>query len=493
MEFPSAFSIFVEIIIMSQLQTYQLSDLMNDLQLVIKSSFDHSYWVVAEIANVSGSNRGHLYLELVEKEEQQIIAKARANLWSYRSQQIIAAFEDVTKESLKIGMKVLLQLQVEFHPVYGLSFQILDIDPSYSLGELERQKQECINRLKEEGLLDFNKQYVLPSVIQNLAIISSETAAGYQDFMNQLESNAYQYTFQSQLFPAIMQGEKAPHSIIAAANAIEDSKLVFDAIVIIRGGGSNLDLACFDDYTLNARLAQSYFPIFSGIGHERDQSVTDMIAHTRLKTPTAVAEFIIQHNFSFENQVSLLFNSILESSKYMIDEQLYLLEKAGNKIMNSAEDLIENGEQILKDYSFHINRFSQSLLHYNSQKLNQKYQSINYNLKALFLKNTQHLNDLNKELKSGSSLKIQAQDKELDITSYIKQRLLLTSDKQNNKLDYIKHLINISDPENILKKGFSITRKNGVTIRNERELKDGEIIETILSQGKIMSKTIKKK
>lgn len=478
---------------MGQTQSYRLSELMSELQLVIRSTFDHSYWVVAEIANVSGSNRGHLYLELVEKENQQIIAKARANLWSYRSQQIIAAFEDVTKESLKTGMKVLLQLQVEFHPVYGLSFQILDIDPSYSLGELERQKQECINRLKEEGLLEFNKQYVLPSVIQNLAIISSETAAGYQDFMNQLENNSYQFAFNTKLFPAIMQGEKAPDSIIKAANEIDSSNIAFDVIVIIRGGGSNLDLACFDDYLLNARLAQSYFPIFSGIGHERDQSVTDMIAHTRLKTPTAVAEFIIQHNFAFENQVSLLFNSILESSKYMLEENLYLLEKVGNKILDSTEDLILKEEQVLKNYGFQINRFSQSLLHFNTQILNQKYQNINFNLKALLLKNEQYLKEINKELKNGSILKIQEQHKVLDIFPSLNKKLSLITDKENNKLDYLNHLINISDPQYILKKGFSITRKNGKAIRNENEMKEGEIIETILSDGKIWSKTIKKK
>ncbi|MCK5776904.1 MAG: exodeoxyribonuclease VII large subunit, partial [Bacteroidales bacterium] len=372
---------------MTPKQEYNLSDLMNEVNLVIRTSFDRSYWVVAEVANVSTSPVGHMYFELVEKSGPQIIAKARANLWSSKKNQIIRAFEDITQETIKRGMKVLFQLTVVFHPVYGISFQIHDIDPAYSLGELQREKQETIKKLEAEGLLDFNKQYILNAVIQNMAIISSETAAGYQDFMTQLTNNKQAYHFNTTIYPAIMQGDTAAKSIINAITAIEKTQIDYDAVVIIRGGGSNLDLACFDDYELNARLSQSFFPILSGIGHERDISVTDMIAHTRLKTPTAVAEFILQHNIGFDEEIHQLFNKIADFSKYFIEEHQHIMENSSRVIVEKSRYMIDKENNGLRNCSFHINKSSLELISKNRLFLRHQKSEITHSAKDIKTQN----------------------------------------------------------------------------------------------------------
>ncbi|NOR85987.1 MAG: exodeoxyribonuclease VII large subunit [Bacteroidales bacterium] len=478
---------------MAENQSYTLSNLMDELQLVIRSSFDQSYWVVAEVANVSSSPRGHMYMELVEKTNTQIIAKARANLWSYRKNQIIASFEDISRQSIKNGMKLMLQVSVEFHAVYGISLQILDIDPAYSLGELERQRQETINRLQQEGLLDFNKQYVLPTVIQNIAIISSETAAGYQDFINHLENNNKQYQFNPTLFPAVMQGEQAVNTIIQAFDKLEKSKTEFDVIVIIRGGGSNLDLACFDDYTLNARISQSYFPVLSGIGHERDQSVTDMVAHTRLKTPTAVADFILNYNAEFEKNMLNISASIFNTAKEILNEHFYLIERSTRVIAESSRKLLHTEENVLQQSSFQINRSSLELVHNNKASLKQKISSLAYLSKSLKDKNTYELNHQFKQFSSAIPLFFKSKkEQNEELIKGISHTALLI-DKQNDRLNYLKNTIKLSNPQLILKKGFSITRLHGKAIHDISLLKNGSTIETELYKGKLMSKIINRK
>jgi exodeoxyribonuclease VII large subunit len=478
---------------MSTTQTYQLSDLMSDLQMVIKSSFDQTYWVVAELANVSGSPRGHMYFELVEKSEQQIVAKARANLWSYRRHQIIHAFEEVTRQTLKAGMKVLLQLQVDFHPVYGLSFQIMDIDPAYSLGELEKQRQETIQQLKDEGLLEFNKQYVLPSVLQNLAIISSQSAAGYQDFVNQLDSNTYHYKFQIKLFQALMQGDKAPESIANALDKLEAENINYDAIILIRGGGSNLDLACFDDYALNARLAQAYFPIFSGIGHERDTSVTDMIAHTRLKTPTAVAAFIIQHNRQFEDEISDIFSDIIAFTKDKLQVEIDQIESLSRDISQLSQQLVLNDKSYLKELGYVLNNQSLKMINKQDAMIHQKNNNIRFLSKEIYYKTKSEIRSQKKLLQDKVLQLIDLQKDRLRVEKEIKRSTQKFLIQTNEQLNYMEQLIQLSDPQSILKKGFSISRINGKAISNSRDIQPNEILETQLYQGIIKSKILKEK
>jgi exodeoxyribonuclease VII large subunit len=260
----------------------------------IECELPHEYWVEAELSECRES-RGHCYMELIEKDEQTAtpIAKARANCWAQKWVMIRPYFERATGQRLVAGMKVLLKVYPQFHEAFGFSWIITDIDPTYTLGDMARKRQEIIRQLKEEGVFDLQKELTLPLFCQHIAVISSETAAGYGDFCNQLADNPYGFQFQTQLFPAIMQGEGVEGSIINALERIYDQP--FDCVVIIRGGGATSDMSGFDTLALAEHVANFPLPIITGIGHDRDESILDMVSHTRVKTPTAAAALLIDH------------------------------------------------------------------------------------------------------------------------------------------------------------------------------------------------------
>lgn len=252
------------------------------------------YWVEAELSECRES-RGHCYMELIQKDEQTAtpIAKASAKCWANKWLTIRPYFERTTGQQLHAGMKVLLQVYPQFHEAYGFSWIVTDIDPTYTLGDMARKRQEIIQKLKAEGVFDLQKELQLPVFCQRIAVISSQTAAGYGDFCNQLADNPYGFKFETQLFPAIMQGEGVEQSIISALEQIYD--MPFDCVVIIRGGGATSDMSGFDTLALAENVANFPTPIITGIGHERDESILDMISHTRVKTPTAAAALLIDH------------------------------------------------------------------------------------------------------------------------------------------------------------------------------------------------------
>ena len=251
-----------------------------------------TYWVRCEIASLSEKG-GHLYLDLVEKGQRGLfVARQRATCWNGRQQMLRAYFAQETGSSLQVGMQVLLEVSVRFHSVYGLSLDVQGIDPQYTLGDMARQRQAAISRLQAEGVFDMQRMLSLPTLTRRLAVVSAAEAAGYSDFVHQLEESPY--SFVATLFPAVMQGDRAAASIRAALDSIGATEEEFDAVVIIRGGGATTDLTCFDDYALAALCAQFPLPILTGIGHTRDVSVLDMVAFQALKTPTAVAAFLVE-------------------------------------------------------------------------------------------------------------------------------------------------------------------------------------------------------
>ena len=260
----------------------------------IECEMPNEYWVEAELSECRES-RGHCYMELIQKDENTAtpIAKASAKCWANKWLSIRPYFERTTGQQLHAGMKVLLQVYPQFHEAYGFSWIVNDIDPTYTLGDMARKRQEIIAKLKVEGVFDLQKELQLPMFCQRIAVISSQTAAGYGDFCNQLADNPYGFQFETQLFPAIMQGESVSDSIIAALERIYDTN--FDAVVIIRGGGATSDMSGFDTLALAENVANFPIPIITGIGHDRDESILDMVSHTRVKTPTAAATFLISH------------------------------------------------------------------------------------------------------------------------------------------------------------------------------------------------------
>lgn len=286
----------------ANMKTMSLSELQHGIRETLLKNFPESLWVTGEISELTENSSGHCYLDLVEKDRQsdRIVARVRGNIWASTYRMLKPYFETATGYTLAKGIKILVKAGIEYHSVFGLSLNILDIDPSYTLGDLEQKRKEIIMRLEKDGIINMNRQLPMPPVPQKIAIISSVTAAGYGDFTDQLAGNPHGYVFYAKLFPAVMQGDKAEASIISALERIFEYAGVFDLVVIIRGGGPKSDLACFDSYDLAFHISQFPLPVITGIGHEQDDTITDLVAHTRLKTPTAVAGYLIDSLADFE-------------------------------------------------------------------------------------------------------------------------------------------------------------------------------------------------
>ena len=277
---------------MESMSLYELGRL---IRLTLREGLPDAYWVQAELSEVREAYNGHCYIELVQKAERgnALLAKARGTIWANVYKMLKPYFENTTGQAFTAGIKVLLQVSVEYHEQYGLSLTVHDVDPTYTLGDMARRRREILQQLEEEGVLTLNKELSMPLLPQRIAVISAAGAAGYGDFCDQLMGNPYGFVFYPKLFPAVMQGDRVEETIIAALDRIALERELWDAVVIIRGGGATSDLSGFDTYALAVNCVQFPLPIITGIGHERDDTVLDMVAHTRVKTPTAAAEYLI--------------------------------------------------------------------------------------------------------------------------------------------------------------------------------------------------------
>lgn len=276
-------------------ETLSLYELGRLIRLTLSRGLPDAYWVRAELSEVREAYNGHCYIELVQKAERgnALVAKARGTIWASIYNMLRPYFENATGQRFAAGINVLMQVTVDYHEQYGLSLTVHDIDPTYTLGDMARRRREILQQLEAEGVLTLNKELHMPLLPQRIAVISAAGAAGYGDFCDQLMNNPYGFAFYPRLFPAVMQGDKVESSIIAALDTIAAERDHWDVVVIIRGGGATSDLSGFDTYPLAANCAQFPLPIITGIGHERDDTVLDTVAHTRVKTPTAAAEYLI--------------------------------------------------------------------------------------------------------------------------------------------------------------------------------------------------------
>ena len=315
-------------------QSLTLLDLQRMVRATLESRFRDPLWISAEISELKVNRSGHCYLNLVEKgaTDGAPRAEARAVIWKSAYLPMASMFEAATGATLRAGLRVLVRVVVTYHEIYGFSLQIIDIDPRYTLGEIERRRRETIARLQQDGVWDMNRELELPRPTLRIAIVSSETAAGYQDFMNELGRSTYR--FQTTLFRSLMQGDAAEESIVAALRDIAQREEDFDVVAIIRGGGSTSDLALFDSYLIASYVAQFPLPIFSGIGHDKDVSVVDMVAHTSLKTPTAVATKLVE----------------------MADYEMTLVENFATEIAHNVEDMLHGEELRLYTHGVNISR-----------------------------------------------------------------------------------------------------------------------------------------
>jgi len=413
---------------MSEEKFHSLLELNQMVRETIECEMPDEYWVEAELSECR-ELRGHCYMELIQKDERTAtpVAKSPAKCWANKWAVIRPYFERTTGQQLHAGMKVLLKVYAQFHEAYGFSWIVTDINPEYTLGDMARKRQEIIRQLKAEGVFDLQKELTLPPFCQHIAVISSQTAAGYGDFCNQLSDNPYGFQFQTQLFPAIMQGEGVEQSIIDALERIYDRQLStincqFDCVVIIRGGGSTGDLSGFDTLALAENVANFPLPIITGIGHERDESILDMISHTRVKTPTAAAAFLIEH------------------LKEVLD------------VINGSQEL--------------ITRYAQ-----------QKLSILNSQLSIL----SEAIPRLFSIVKTRQEAKIDTFNQRIPML--LERRLLA----ENHRLQLMEEKLKALDPQLLLKRGYSITLHNGRVVKDAMALKAGDEIETRLANGAIHS------
>ena len=436
-----------------RLTLYELNNLVRE---VLECEMPDEYWVEAELSECREA-RGHCYMELIQKDERNAtpIAKASARCWASKWMLVRPYFERTTGQRLHAGMKVLLKVYAQFHEAYGFSWIVTDIDPTYTLGDMARKRQEIIRQLKEEGVFDLQKELQLPLFCQRIAVISSETAAGYGDFCNQLADNPYGFKFETQLFPAIMQGEGVEQSIIDALGKIyseysdysehsDYSDCPFDCVVIIRGGGATSDMSGFDTLALAENVANFPLPIITGIGHDRDESILDMVSHTRVKTPTAAAAFLIDH------------------LKTIMD------------ILNDSQEQI-------------VRLAQQKLTYYKSQ-----FSAIAEVLPRLFsnvkVRQEARLDALNNRLILSSGNRLSALNSRLSTLAehlpILLDRRLMT---EKHRLQLIEEKAKSLDPALLLSRGYSITMKDGKIVRDPQALRHGDEIETRLEKGTIKS------
>jgi exodeoxyribonuclease VII large subunit len=404
---------------------YTLLDLNTFIRQVIALNFQKTLWITAEIAQL-GQSKGHFYLDLVQKGSgEEIIAQGQATLWATEYKRLLKKMGLELTAVLQEGLQVKCLVQVEYHERYGLKLNIQDFDPAYTLGQLQLRRRQTLEQLRLEGLLAKNKQLALPQVLQRLAVISSDGAAGLQDFKAHLENNSFGYHFDCQLFNTAVQGKNTETEIMAAAKTIAAQAQAYDGIVIIRGGGSKIDLSAFDGYVLCAALAQMPLPLIVGIGHDIDETVLDKVAHTSLKTPTAVADFILQHNLFFESQVLEMATQI----RYWAEQQVYAhqldLERHEKDLYWSASGQIRSQQQAILLLADTIPFWAEQLLQ-----------------------------------------------------------------RQHQQLDNAIQTCQAYDPNHILQRGYSITKRNGQLIKSPTGIAPGDVIETTLHQGVIQSKII---
>ena len=404
------------------MNSISLSELAGRIQDAISLNFGKPIWIRAEISELR-ENAGHCYMELIEKSEgsDALLAKCRATCWASTYRMLKPYFENTAGQVLTAGLKILVAVTVDFHAVYGLNLNVRDIDPVFTVGEMTARRQQIIRQLETDGIADMNKLLKISVPAQRIAIIASPTSAGYDDFCSQLATNQAGYVFYKKLFPAIMQGEATEKSIIAALEKIYEQSELFDVVVIIRGGGATADLAAFDSYELALNCAQFPLPIISGIGHQRDVSILDMIAHTSVKTPTAAAEFLVSNLQEAENQILNIFSDIQYSVRSYWEDQSRNLDNMQLRIKHSLKSMVSKRAFALENQKSRLRTIVRVQLMKQRNKLSLLEKSIESYSPAFLLRHGYTITTLNgkritssKKLKEGEKIRTYFSDGYVD-------------------------------------------------------------------------------
>ena len=428
-------------------QALSLVELNQRIRMTLEQAFPDTYWVRAEMSDVrENSASGHCYLEFIEKDPRsgQLLAKVRGAIWAKTFRLLKPYFEMETGQRFVSGLKVLVRVTVDFHELYGLSLTVVDIDPAYTLGDMARKRLEIIRQLQEEGVFELNKELPLPLLPRRIALISSPTAAGYEDFVNQLTHNRAGYPFYVKLFPALMQGERTEESVIAALDRIYAHQELFDVVALLRGGGATSDLNSFDSYLLAANCAQFPLPILTGIGHERDDTVVDLVAHTRLKTPTAVAEFLIARMDQAAQTVEELQQTMTQSASVRLLQEKQRLQSYATRFPALVGQRMERNRTLLHQLGAKLPTMAQGFVE-------RKRAMVDRLVMQLRNATTTHLAE--------------------------KQRFLQLQEQ----------FVRMASPDYILRRGYSLTLREGKIIKRAEELQVGEELTTRFMDGEVKS------
>jgi exodeoxyribonuclease VII large subunit len=431
--------------IINDKKVFSLLEVCTSIEQTIKQRYTKGFWVKAEMNKLNYyKHSGHCYPDLLEKKDGKIVAQMRANLWAKDYITINEKFKGILKEPLKEGINILFYATLSFSPTYGISLRIIDIDPIFTLGDLEREKAECIAKLKSENIFDNNKQQILATLPQRIAIISVETSKGFADFNQIIDNNPWGYKYFKMLFPALLQGDKAAISIINQLKNIEKVKAHFDVVAIIRGGGGEVGLTCYNDYELSKCIANFPIPVLTGIGHSTNMTVVEMVAFKNAITPTEIADFLLQRFHEFSVPLQKFQEEIVSKSKLLLKENKNRFLSETNALKNLSKSYLNNSK-------IGLDNFGKQLI------MSSKHQLYSNHIQQNILETA-----LKKSIHSFSKLK-------------------------HETLNVSLQKIKILDPINILKRGFSITQFEGKIIQNISDLKKGSQIETITYQGKISS------
>ncbi len=450
------------------INNFSLSELQERIRESLIDKLPEEYWVRAEVSELKINYSGHYYLELTEtsSHDNNVIARIRAIIWNRQARLLIPYFKTTAGHDLAEGLRIMVKVKIEYHSLYGLSLIILDIDPKFTIGDLALKKREIINRLRSDGVIEMNKLLSLPLLPKNIAVISSEKAAGYQDFSDHLINNPYGYTYEADLFHAAMQGYETSLSIISAFDRINAGPVNYDVVVIVRGGGSQTDLNWFDNYELGYFITQFPIPVITGIGHDKDLSVTDIVANRNCKTPTAAADLIIETTASVENHLLSIKDSIIDNTERILKSNRTKIETFSLKLMPVARNEIVKKSNLLKTRSMVLENRVKLLLRSKEQEILSKAGHLINNLKFYI--------NIKQGLLSDKLIKLQT---EPGRNLYDK----------NLKIKQIGKLIHHLSPENVLKRGYSITLKDNRAVKGIKGLNKGEKVTTILYDGKLSS------
>lgn len=445
---------------------------LTELQLIIRDSLymalPDMYWVIAEISEIKENFAGHCYLELIEKQndDKNIRSRVRAIIWCKKYRFLKSYFENTSGETLKEGLKILIRVKIEYHELYGLSLIICDIDPAFTVGEMAIRRQQIIRQLEDEGVFSMNRELDIPFSLQRIAIISSANAAGYLDFLNHLKNNSYGYEFYTRLFESPMQGSETEKGIISALDKISLLQENFDAVVIIRGGGSQVDLSWFDNYNIAYHITQFPLPVFTGIGHDKDMSVSDMVAAVALKTPTAVADFIVNHMAEIESRLRIIWNEIRDISRAIIEKNRNRIETSAIKLAPFTRMMLSGYVKMLTDRTVHLSHLVKDYIYRVNAIPSGHISRLTSGCRAYFTAGSSMLTASEKELKSYT------------------QRLI--TDRKST-LAVMEKTLNILKPESVVNRGYTITSFNGKIITRKENLRPGDTIDTLFQDGVISS------